>query len=577
LGKDPDRRAFGSRYLLGELIGRGAVGRVYHGCLREGGAAVAVKLLRDELTDQPDVVARFVQERNLLRGVDHPNLVRIRDLVVDGDDLGIVMDFVAGGDLRRAFPGACAPAQAGRLVAQLADGLACVHEAGVVHRDIKPENVLVQPGPDGGLVARLTDFGVSRLIGSTMTKVTSLIGTPGYMAPEVGGGAPAKAPADVYALGVVLFELCTGQAPFVADNPLALLRAHADDPVPRPVGMPQPLWCLLVRMLAKDPAARPTATQVAQELRTLAPELVGHEPFALPKSGDGQGDDGANGVATPATSSTAASPSTERETVLRPITGEPHGHDGTGGTTGPARPRSVRWTVVAASGALLAALLGAGFWLSAQRNPTRTASASSPMNGTSTEKPPVTQPSSTTASAPTPATTSDATPGATPGPAAATVPGPAVPLPGPVTITLPAPAPESSFAQASKPPPSAKRSAAPAPIAPPAMDGNACYATAIAGGFNLPANQTPIAGGPNFTSSACQGIHLKLTTALYRTWARACLERADGSAITSCGAWVFLSYPDTWDTLLASATAGSRWQLQMYGADAESVSFSYTA
>jgi serine/threonine-protein kinase len=213
LNDDAVRRPFGSQYLLGDLIGRGAVGRVYHAYQRDGGPDVAVKLLRDELTEQPEVVARFVRERQLLRLVDHPNVVRVHDLVVDGDRLGIVMDLVSGGDLRRAFPAECRPAQATGLVAQIADALACVHAAGVVHRDVKPENVLVEIGDDGQLRARLTDFGVSRLVGGTMTRVTSLIGTPGYLAPEVGGGGRAEAAADIYALGVMLFELCTGRPP----------------------------------------------------------------------------------------------------------------------------------------------------------------------------------------------------------------------------------------------------------------------------------------------------------------------------------------------------------------------------
>jgi hypothetical protein len=108
-------------------------------------------------------------------------------------------------------------------------------------------------------------------------------------------------------------------------------------------------------------------------------------------------------------------------------------------------------------------------------------------------------------------------------------------------------------------------------------DGSACFATAVRGGLTLGDNQQRNAGGPNFTSSACNAIHVKLTSATYRTYARSCLETASGSAITSCSSWKLLSYPDTWDTLSTNVPAGTRWQIQMYGTGPQRVAFSYTA
>jgi hypothetical protein len=104
-----------------------------------------------------------------------------------------------------------------------------------------------------------------------------------------------------------------------------------------------------------------------------------------------------------------------------------------------------------------------------------------------------------------------------------------------------------------------------------------CFSTAISGGLTLGADQQHNAGGPNFTSSACTVIGIKLTGATYRTYARACLEAPDGSSITRCGGWLLLSYPDTWDTLMTGVPAGSRWQLQMYSLGAERADFLYTA
>ena len=147
-----------------------------------------------------------------------------------------------------------------------------------MHRDLKPENVLVDATADT-MTLRLTDFGVSRLFDTTLTKVTSMIGTPGYLAPELAAGERPTAAADVYALGVVLHEMLCGRPPFEATNVLALLRAHADDPVKRPVGMSDQLWHLLDSMLAKSPAERPTADQVVAAAELLASSLD-EGPFA---------------------------------------------------------------------------------------------------------------------------------------------------------------------------------------------------------------------------------------------------------------------------------------------------------
>jgi serine/threonine protein kinase len=274
--------AFGSKYLLGEVIGRGAVGRVHRASVRDGGADVAVKVLRDDLAANTGVVGRFLQERHVLRSIRHENVVRVHDLVVEGDRLGIVMDFVAGGDLRSVARMASPPGRAVALCAQIADALAAVHAAGVVHRDLKPENVLVETAADGSLLVKLTDFGVSHLVRNTLTRPTSLIGTPGYLAPEVTQGQRATPAADLYALGVILYELCCGVPPFEADNPLALIRAHAEDPIRRPDGMPDELWALIGQLLAKDPTARLRAVDTAARLRWLEPGLATLGPFPPP-------------------------------------------------------------------------------------------------------------------------------------------------------------------------------------------------------------------------------------------------------------------------------------------------------
>jgi len=273
-----DGRRLGSRYVLTQRFGRGATGEVFRARVESGAdgtpqADVAVKVLRQDLTTEPDGVSRFLQEGRLLRSVVHPNVVRVHDLVVEGDRFALVMDLVDGGDLRRAVPIPCTEAQAARIVAGAAAGLGAVHAAGILHRDLKPENILVEHLDDGTALARIGDFGVSRFVSTASTRTLGLTGTAGYIAPELARGGRAVPAGDVYSLGVVLYELCAGQAPFTAEHPLALVRAHADDPVPRPDGMSDGMWSLLSELLSKDPDERPTAAELADRLDLLAAAL----------------------------------------------------------------------------------------------------------------------------------------------------------------------------------------------------------------------------------------------------------------------------------------------------------------
>ncbi|MEV4372600.1 protein kinase [Nonomuraea sp. NPDC049637] len=273
----------GSRYVLLDEIGAGAMGTVWRARHRETGEIVAVKLLRSNLAGDQDLVLRFVQERNVLRTLRHPHIVTMRDFVIEGERLALVMDLVEGGDLRGLLQqhGTLPPAMAAELMAQVAEALAAAHATGVVHRDVKPGNVLID-GPSGQV--RLTDFGVARIVlGPGLTQTTSIIGTPTYLSPEVAdGGAPTPA-VDVYAAGLILYELLAGRPPFVGEHPMALLRQHAMAMPRRLPGMPDALWSLIAACTAKDPAARPAAGQVAVALREAAPAVAGLA--ALPRVG----------------------------------------------------------------------------------------------------------------------------------------------------------------------------------------------------------------------------------------------------------------------------------------------------
>ena len=271
-----DEWQLGSRYILQQRIGSGSMGQVWLGRDVDG-HQLAFKLLRSEFAEDPQVVARFLQERNLLVGLRSPYVIRVHDLVIEGPRLAIVLDYVPGPSLRGLLQknGNLPPAEVTRLGSAMAEGLAAVHGAGILHRDFKPENVLLEEFPNGWQ-PKLVDFGIASLAtASGQGGTASVIGTPQYLAPELGDGRPASPASDLYALGVTLYEMCVGVVPFNADSPLALLRLHADHAPGRPPGIPDPLWQLIIRLLGKNPQTRPqSAQQVAAELADLTPRLA---------------------------------------------------------------------------------------------------------------------------------------------------------------------------------------------------------------------------------------------------------------------------------------------------------------
>ncbi len=263
-GSVVEERQLGSSYRLQEHLGEGASGSVF-AAVDRGGRRFAVKLLRDDLARDQGIVSRFVQERTLLASIRHPNVVEVHDLVVEGSTLAIVMDLVDGGDLRSELRtrGTIPPAQIAVWGSQIALALDAAHQKGIVHRDVKPENILI----DSTGTARLTDFGIAKLVDGS-ARSTMLLGTPQYMAPEIAEDKEAGSSADLYSLGVTLYELACGVPPFAGRGAaMATLRAHALELPGRPSGIPNGLWSLIDALLAKDPRNRPPSGQaVAQSL-----------------------------------------------------------------------------------------------------------------------------------------------------------------------------------------------------------------------------------------------------------------------------------------------------------------------
>ncbi|MCX5586518.1 serine/threonine-protein kinase [Streptomyces erythrochromogenes] len=293
-------RKIGSRYTAHQILGRGSAGTVWLGDGPDG--PVAVKLLREDLASDQELVGRFVQERSALLGLEHPHVVSVRDLVVDGNDLALVMDLVRGTDLRTRLDRErrLAPEAAVAIVADVADALAAAHAAGVVHRDVKPENVLLDMqgplGPGGSHPALLTDFGVAKLIdsprrasaGRATAPTTRIIGTPDYLAPEIVEGLPPRAAVDIYALATVLYELLAGFTPFGGGHPGAVLRRHVTETVVPLPGIPDELWQLIVQCLAKAPASRLRASELSVRLRDLLPMLAGMPPLDVDEPDDAE-------------------------------------------------------------------------------------------------------------------------------------------------------------------------------------------------------------------------------------------------------------------------------------------------
>ena len=297
MSHSPDPRHLGSSYIMETRIGAGAQGEVWRGRRTDSRETLAFKVLRADLVENPDVVERFIKERSTLLRVRSPYVVAIRDVVIEGSTFAIVMDYVNGGDLRDLLRvhGCLPPAQVASLGTRIAQGLSSVHQAGVIHRDIKPANVLLSSRPSRGgdpaetvavgvapggdvpetVVPRLADFGVARICDTfSASHITGAIGTPLYMAPEILSLQAPTSAADIYSLGIMLYEMVCGTTPFVGE-PAQLLSQHARRDAGRPQGVPDPLWELIASMISKQPDTRPSIEDVAQHLDVMQSTLAG--------------------------------------------------------------------------------------------------------------------------------------------------------------------------------------------------------------------------------------------------------------------------------------------------------------
>ncbi|MGW1869598.1 protein kinase domain-containing protein [Streptomyces mauvecolor] len=284
-------RVVAGRYELAALLGQGGMGQVWTAYDQRLDRRVAVKLLRPDRVagvgsaeEVDELRRRFVRECRVTAQVDHPGLVTVHDAGSDGDDLYLVMQYVEGADLadhlaeHEPYPWRWTVA----VAAQLCAVLSAVHAVPIVHRDLKPRNVMVRP--DGTVT--VLDLGVASVLDSDTTRLThtgSPIGSPAYMAPEQAMGGAVGPYTDLYALGVLLHELLSGDVPFAGSTALGVLHRHLYEP-PVPVRglrpeVPEPLEALVLRLLAKDPQSRPSCAQeVYEALVPLLPVPGGPGP-----------------------------------------------------------------------------------------------------------------------------------------------------------------------------------------------------------------------------------------------------------------------------------------------------------
>jgi serine/threonine-protein kinase len=255
-------------YEVHDLLGRGGMAEVYRGRHSRLDRTVAIKVLSSALANEGDFRRRFEREAQSIAALKHPNIVGVFDF---GDVDGMyymVMEFVAGQSLDRflAQTGALPIDQSLPIVTEIAYALDYAHGEGVVHRDVKPSNVMLEPvhpteSNSLGLRAILTDFGIAKLINKEGTKTDGLTGTLDYMAPEqIRVSQDIDGRADIYALGVVMFQMITGQLPYVGENPAAILMGHLQEPIPDvrryAPDTPAPVAAAIVRAMAKEPDDR---------------------------------------------------------------------------------------------------------------------------------------------------------------------------------------------------------------------------------------------------------------------------------------------------------------------------------
>ncbi len=276
------------KYRLLTRLGQGGMAQVYKAEQPTIERLVAIKVLHSHLAESHDFVARFKREARGLGQLQHPHIVQVIDFDVEDDLYYMVVDYISGQTLRTYLDekGPLPYDEALRIAAQLADALAYAHSRDTIHRDIKPSNVLFKDAASTQVV--LTDFGISRLMNdATLTVTGAIVGTPAYMSPEAVLGQRVDQRADIFSLGIILYEMVTGRTPHTGDTPMSVIMKQLNDPLPSPRVMkpdlPDRLVQLIERALARDPTERfQTAAEFLTAMRATLAALEDNQPTIAP-------------------------------------------------------------------------------------------------------------------------------------------------------------------------------------------------------------------------------------------------------------------------------------------------------
>ena len=283
------------KYRILDALGRGGMAQVFRGYHPQLDRYVALKVLRSDLVEQDEFLARFRREAHAVSGLRHPNIVQVFDFDVQDDQHYMVMELLEGDTLRARLNeyrvrGERMPlSEILRILVEVLGGLGYAHKEGIIHRDIKPANIMLTRRGQ----AVLTDFGIAQIVGSTQYTVSgALMGTLNYMAPEQGFKGTCDERSDIYSLGIVFYEMLTGYTPFEADTPLAILMKHLNDPLPLPSqvdpSLPRELEHIILKALAKDPQDRyQSAEEMAAAMQQVLDKKISDSPRLIvpPPSG----------------------------------------------------------------------------------------------------------------------------------------------------------------------------------------------------------------------------------------------------------------------------------------------------
>ncbi len=282
------------KYRILEPLGRGGMAQVYKAYHPQLDRYMAIKILRSDLVESNEFLARFRHEAHAVSGLRHANIVQVFDFDMQDDYYYMVMELLEGDTLRtllnnyRVRNQRMPLTETVRILKDALNGLAYAHGEGIIHRDLKPANIMLTKKGQ----AVLSDFGIAQIIGNTQHTVSgALMGTLNYMAPEQGFEGKCDSRSDIYSLGIVLYEMLTGYTPFDADTPLAILMKHLNDPLPLPTQMdpalPPSLEAIVLKALAKDPDDRfQSAEEMSKALENVEKDLSREErPMVLPPGG----------------------------------------------------------------------------------------------------------------------------------------------------------------------------------------------------------------------------------------------------------------------------------------------------